>query len=112
MKPLLHLAALGCNIALIEAGGFKWSGRDDGEFSPAHETARADGQYIPPVAAPVPTSPPELKRSPLGKRASTVPGSVCGYLSHDIGKKHLVWLNKLENHILTVISLSSGMCYR
>ncbi|PSR81205.1 hypothetical protein BD289DRAFT_44815 [Coniella lustricola] len=84
MMRRLHLTVLGCSLVLVQAGGFKWSGKHDGGYSPAYETALADKQYLPPVAAPEPTSPPELRRSSLGKRESSVPGSVCGYVSHNI----------------------------
>lgn len=93
MKPIFSLAAMGCSLPLIEAGGFKWNANkahDLGGYTPAHETGDLQMQLQPVTAAnPEPTSPPELKRSKVQlaeRRDSSVPGSVCGYMSHDLGK--------------------------
>lgn len=92
MKQLLSLAAMGCSLSLIEAGGFKWNSNkahDLGGYTPAHETGDLQMQLQPVTANPEPTSPPELRRSKVPvaeRRDSTVPGSVCGYMSHDLGK--------------------------
>ncbi|KAF3770714.1 hypothetical protein M406DRAFT_354539 [Cryphonectria parasitica EP155] len=88
MKRSYQLAALGCSLPLVNAGSFVWNsgtGHDLEGYAPAQQTAGLeDKQMVPVPAVPAPTSPPELRRSPLGKRASSVPGSVCGYMSHDI----------------------------
>lgn len=91
MKELLRLAVVGCSLPLIEAGGFKWNSNkahDLGGHVPAQETGDLNMQLQPETAHPEPTSPPELRRSKmeLARRAASVPGSVCGYMSHDLGK--------------------------
>lgn len=93
MKQLFQVAAIGCFLPLIEAGGFIWNGnhaRDVGEYIPAYETGI--GRNIQTLAmGPQPTSPAQLKKGRSGilaERQTTDdrPASVCGYIEGSSGR--------------------------
>ncbi|ROW02850.1 hypothetical protein VSDG_01673 [Cytospora chrysosperma] len=79
MKSVLGLAAIGCSIALVEAGSFKWNANnDERRWAPAYETLG-----VMPLlgSSPAPTSPPNLAEARQYKRATT--DNTCAYISGD-----------------------------
>ncbi|KUI56750.1 hypothetical protein VP1G_04068 [Cytospora mali] len=79
MKRVLGLAAIGCPIALVEAGSFKWNANNDGRrWAPAYETLGV----MPLLASnPAPTSRPNLAEAKHNKRSTT--DNTCAYIGGD-----------------------------
>jgi hypothetical protein len=82
MKSVLGLAAIGCSIALVEAGSFKWNANNgERRWAPAYETLG-----VMPLlgSSPAPTSPPNLAEARHNKRTTT--DNTCAYISGDPGE--------------------------
>lgn len=82
MGHFLGLAAIGCSIAFVEAGSFKWNANDgERNWAPAYPTLGV----MPLLGlSPAPTSPPSLAEARHNKRSAT--DNTCAYISGDQGK--------------------------